>query len=92
MKAFLSVLALSLVACADCGYAPVRVDNDYAKSVKQLSRAQLLHPKTATNPDTPVTNHMDGMVGQSIMTNYRDSFNKAETVQSVTINVGGSGK
>jgi hypothetical protein len=90
MKRYVVLFAgLLLTACYDNAYKTAALDSHFGQSIKQTTEAQYLNPQAAAHPPLDTPKRLDGQVGQNVMSNYRQERAESESVQEVTINVGG---
>ncbi len=86
-------LTLALVGCASTASTdPVRVEDDFGHSVKQMIDAQTYNPKAAKKPASEPPEGLDGVQGEAILKTYREDVGSPESVrEDVRIDVN-SGK
>jgi type IV pilus biogenesis protein CpaD/CtpE len=63
--------ALLCAAASACSTDPVRVEEDYGKSVRHMIDAQLADPQAARNPSAELPGGLDGGKGDKAIEAYR---------------------
>jgi hypothetical protein len=68
-----ALLASTLTACANTADTdPVRVEQDFGRSVDQMIEAQIYDPKAARKPPTEPPMGLDGVQGEAILKTHRE--------------------
>lgn len=86
-----AVLALSAaVLITACTYSdPVRVEQDFGKSVRNMIKAQTYNPEASRHPPVGPPEGLDGNRGNRALETYRGDVAKPEEVkQPIQINIG----
>lgn len=68
----LAFTALLFTAATACSTDPVRVEQDYGKSVRQMIDAQLADPQAARSPSAQLPGGLDGGKGDNAIEAYRN--------------------
>lgn len=68
----LAFAALVFAATAACSTDPVRVEQDYGKSVRSMIDGQLADPQAARNPSPALPGALDGEKGDKAIEAYRN--------------------
>lgn len=64
--------AAMLFAVSACSSDPVRVEQDYGNSVRNMIKAQIADPEAARRPSTGLPGGLDGGKGEKVIDAYRD--------------------
>ena len=86
-----AVLALSAaVLITACTYSdPVRVEQDFGKSVRNMVKAQTYNPEASRHPPVRPPEGVDGTRGNRALETYRgDVASPEEVKQPIQINIG----
>jgi hypothetical protein len=79
--------ALLLTACTYSD--PVRVEQDFGKSVRNMVKAQTYNPEASRHPPVDPPKTLDGTRGNRALETYRGDVAKpAEVDQPIRINIG----
>lgn len=79
--------ALLLTACTYSD--PVRVEQDFGKSVRNMVKAQTYNPEASRHPPVDPPKRLDGTMGNRALETYRGDVAKpAEVDQPIRINIG----
>ncbi len=85
VASFVAALLLSACTWSD----PVRVEQDFGKSVRNMIEAQTYNPQASRHPPVDPPEVLDGTVGNRVLETYRGDIAKPEVVQQpIRINVG----
>jgi hypothetical protein len=80
-SAAVAALALVLGACANTSDTdPVRVEQDFGRSVDQMIEAQIYDPKAARKPPAEPPMGLDGVQGEAILKTHREHVGDPKTV------------
>lgn len=84
-----AVLLAALLLTA-CTYSdPVRVEQDFGKSVRNMVKAQTYNPEASRHPPVDPPKRLDGTRGNRALETYRSDVGKpAEVDQPIRINIG----
>ena len=82
LAAFTGILmATALVACASTPDTdPVRVEEDFGRSVRQMIQGQIYDPETARKPAKEPPMGLDGVQGEAVLKTHREHVGKPEHV------------
>lgn len=90
----LTLVSGLLAGCAEYSTAPLRLEQDFGNSVRQMQAAQTLNAKKASDPALvePVKT-FDGKKGEAVLDKaYRKDVAKPQEVkQDIIFNIGGGG-
>jgi len=90
MIASLTLLIMLASGCSSVT-EPVRVEQDFGNSVRQMIAAQTLNPMTVANPDPEPVMGLDGPKAMGVLEVYREDIPKPAEIQNViNISVGGN--
>jgi hypothetical protein len=79
--------ALLLTACTWSD--PVRVEQDFGKSVRNMVKAQTYNPEASRNPPVGPPKGLDGTRGNRALETYRGDVAQPEVIdQPIRINIG----
>jgi hypothetical protein len=84
-----AVLSAALLLTACTWSDPVRVEQDFGKSVRNMVKAQTYNPEASRNPPVDPPKRLDGTKGNRALETYRgDVARPAEVEQPIRINIG----
>lgn len=79
---WLLIAALGPVLLAGCtGADPVRVEQDFGKSVRNMVSAQIYDPEAARDPPSDPPLEMDGQKSENVLRTYRSDVSKPQEVR-----------
>ena len=88
IKMSLPLLVMLATGCSSVT-EPVRVEQDFGNSVRQMIAAQTLNPMTVANPDPEPVMGLDGPKAMGVLQVYREDIAKPAEIQNViNISVG----
>jgi hypothetical protein len=84
-----AVLSAVLLLTACTNSDPVRVEQDFGKSVRNMVKAQTYNPEASQYPPVDPPKRLDGTRGNRALETYRGDVAKpAEVNQPIRINIG----
>ncbi|MGQ0592863.1 MAG: hypothetical protein ACT4QB_09490 [Gammaproteobacteria bacterium] len=84
-----AVLSAALLLTACTWSDPVRVEQDFGKSVRNMVKAQTYNPEASRHPPVDPPERLDGTRGNRALEIYRGDIAKPEVVdQPIRINIG----
>jgi type IV pilus biogenesis protein CpaD/CtpE len=66
------VCAAMFLAVTACSTDPVRVEQDYGNSVRQMIEGQIANPEAARRPSTELPGGLDGARGEKVIEAHRN--------------------
>ncbi len=77
-----------ITGCSTTSTDPVRVEQDYGNSVRNMVQAQILDPEAAENPPEEAPTGLDGRNAEAVLKSYRGDVSKPKQVDKpVQINI-----
>jgi ABC-type oligopeptide transport system substrate-binding subunit len=84
-----AVLSAALLLTACTRSDPVRVEEDFGNSVRNMVKAQTYNPEASRHPPVDPPKRLDGTKGNRALETYRgDVARPAEVEQPIRINIG----
>lgn len=71
MRLTVATLGATLLT-ASCAMGPVRVEEDFGRSVRQMVDAQISDPAVAADPSRHAPDRLDGAAAEEALSGYRE--------------------
>jgi type IV pilus biogenesis protein CpaD/CtpE len=82
------VCAAMFLAVTACSTDPVRVEQDYGNSVRQMIEGQIANPEAARQPSADLPGGLDGARGEKVIEAHRNPPQGGKSSSSVQIRIG----